>query len=536
MARATTQTDVNEDKPTHVYVSNFSLNDSGSIVYQYSGECATTRFSGCANWNTGDIGTASWGSQYQDNYSLMIDDELTISWSETNSTTRETYNYHWSGGDYGFTNITTDGLAIFSQFCDVNTQSSDSVGGDFWNTTRHRILQSQLKLQTGGKALSKQNNLIRLTGAAGKRRLGDIQLAFPFAFSGWYVLVDYSGTGYGNMPTNMSISNLGSFVGGILYASLPDNVDLDITPSIPNVDYYGFGISANKVQTKQDWQGVVRDEIDSDSGVTIENYQASNGFMNNRTNIQAVYSFYQKMFTERPTQFYWTGLAKLAGAPVYAGLSDAEYLRRGLITSGFLDVIDGFDIAADILSSKAAQFQTNLIGMNIAVYSDLSWQFEAYRKIGLSALEEVNAGDPNAFDIGSWRTIDQGIQQNNVTNIQTGNQLLLQREQQRILAQGYIDLGNLFPVTTSVMSILAQNPVLGGPRFSLLEPSGNIANFSDRWDWITRTYTSSVNTGMLPLWLHESPSVRLQDVGQSLLSRAQSGYSLAYAYFGLTIY
>jgi len=97
-------------------------------------------------------------------------------------------------------------------------------------------------------------------------------------------------------------------------------------------------------------------------------------------------------------------------------------------------------------------------------------------------------------------------------------------------------LTNNFPGTISVMSILAKNPVLGGPSFSTMEPSGDLANYPDRWDWVSRSYTNIGNTGIFPLWLHESASTRLLDVQQSLLYRAQNDFSLAYEYFGLTIY
>jgi len=39
-------------------------------------------------------------------------------------------------------------------------------------------------------------------------------------------------------------------------------------------------------------------------------------------------------------------------------------------------------------------------------------------------------------------------------------------------------LTNNFPGTISVMSILAKNPVLGGPSFSTMEPSGELNNWA----------------------------------------------------------
>ena len=81
------------------------------------------------------------------------------------------------------------------------------------------------------------------------------------------------------------------------------------------------------VKDKLYWQNMVQSEIDADSSVVIENHLAANSFLNNRTNIRAVYKFYEKLYTEQPLEIYWPGLATLAGAPVYAGLSDAENSR-----------------------------------------------------------------------------------------------------------------------------------------------------------------------------------------------------------------
>ncbi|MDD5140059.1 MAG: hypothetical protein PHY43_07375 [Verrucomicrobiales bacterium] len=289
--------------------------------------------------------------------------------------------------------------------------------------------------------------------------------------------------------------------------------------------------------SKTNWQQEVRNEIYFDTGgtVAIENYLAGNGFMNNRTNMMGVYSFYEKLFTNRPTQFYWAGLAKLAGAPVYAGLSDAEYVKQGLFVAGFL-APNGANIPFQILSPKAGQFQQILIGMNIDIYSDLAWQFEAYRMGGLCALEDIAIapGSGGLLDIEAWQFIDQGVRQNDSSLVQKGNRQLLQREQRDILKKGYADLSNLFPGTTPLMSVLAENPVPGGPSFSALEPGGNIANYLYRWDWITRSGTGVSDSGMWPLWLSVSQSTRLQWVAQPLQARA-ADYSEAVRLLNLPV-
>lgn len=159
--------------------------------------------------------------------------------------------------------------------------------------------------------------------------------------------------------------------------------------------------------------------------------------------------------------------------------------------------------------------------MSIDVYSDVAWQFEAYRSGGLQALENVNTVDDKALNIKAWRILDDGIRNNNNDEIQTGNTLIAQREQFVVLKPGYIALGNMLGITT-LMSDLAQNPIFNGPSFSTMEPGQNIADYAYRWDWISRSYTSDTNTGIIPLWFqHESAEERMADVQMPLMYRAQ---------------
>jgi hypothetical protein len=115
----------------------------------------------------------------------------------------------------------------------------------------------------------------------------------------------------------------------------------------------------------------------------------------------------------------------------------------------------------------------------------------------------------------AWGEIDQGIQTENSSLIQQGNQDLLQREQQQVLASGYTTLSSEVPNATIVMSILAKNPVPSGPDFTTLEPDGNIANYPDRWDWITHS-----GNGMWPLWIGTPLDTQLEWVEVPLTTYA----------------
>ncbi|HEY3762622.1 MAG TPA: hypothetical protein VGN23_12825 [Verrucomicrobiae bacterium] len=165
------------------------------------------------------------------------------------------------------------------------------------------------------------------------------------------------------------------------------------------------------------------------------------------------------------------------------------------------------------------EFQETLIGMNIAILNDLAWQFEAYKYGGLQAIQTAYAtgtSDLDADATNAWGEIDQGIKTDDPTLIQDGNQRLLQREQQQILAIGYSILSEI-PFATTLMSYLAQNPVPDGPSFESLEPSGNIADYDSRWDWITHS-----GDGMWWLWLATGQNTQLEWVGTPLKARANS--------------
>src|SRR5207253_1700659 len=169
-------------------------------------------------------------------------------------------------------------------------------------------------------------------------------------------------------------------------------------------------------------------------------------------------------------------------------------------------------------------------------YNDVAWQFEAYKNGGLTNLETIAAipANQDQLDIDAWRKIDQGIQDNDADLIQEGNIQIARWEQNVVLAQGYVDLGNL-PGITPLMSVFAQNPIFGGPDFFSLEPFGDIADFIDRWDWVSRSYSSISDTGVIPLWFHETAASRMNDVQMPMLYRAQL-FSYVYRWTSLTIY
>jgi len=275
--------------------------------------------------------------------------------------------------------------------------------------------------------------------------------------------------------------------------------------------------------SKEKWQKAVRDEIYLDSyttssgsamngsstqGVDTDQYAVANDFLPNRPYIYSVYEYYAKLHRDEPGKFLWAGLAKQAGAPVYAGLSDAQNGRTGIAIATF-GIID---------NQTLKTIQDILIQANIDIYNDLSYQFVAYRTGGIDSIEYLAQTQGIEVDsLAAWQKIDNG------NDVSEGNQGLLEREQSIILEQTYIDLDDLADGKVSWMfSLLAKNPVPSGPDFQDVVPSGNIAAFDDRWQWIT-----NAGNGMWPLWMGKSEAQRLQFANRVLTSYADTFNLLA---------
>ena len=155
--------------------------------------------------------------------------------------------------------------------------------------------------------------------------------------------------------------------------------------------------------------------------------------------------------------------------------------------------------------------------MNLNIFQDLAWQFEAYRNGGLAAIQtayEAGNSGLDQFANDAWGKIDSGIQTSDPNLIKQGNRDLLQREQKQVLDDGYRKLNGLVGATT-LMSILAKNPVEYGRDFAALEPGSDITFYPSRWDWITQP-----TNGMWPLWLDEFPAGQLYYVSIPLKTRA----------------
>jgi hypothetical protein len=274
--------------------------------------------------------------------------------------------------------------------------------------------------------------------------------------------------------------------------------------------------------TNAQWLAVVRDEIYLDSftsssgagkngfnntGIDMNQYVVANDFLPNRPYIYSVYEYYAKLHDKERDKFLWAGLAKLAGGPVYAGMSDAQYGKEGAaIPRG----------AGIIVSTALQNIQDLLIDANINIYNDLAYQFVAFRTGGIKSmkyLKDQGTIDGPVYD--AWKQLDED------GDVSSANQTLLQREQRDILRITYLNLDAMLDGWVSWMfSILTNNPIPGGPSFQTVIPNGNIAIYNDRWAWIT-----DAQQGMWPLWMSKPNTQRQSLANQNLRSNA-AGFSL----------
>ncbi len=96
----------------------------------------------------------------------------------------------------------------------------------------------------------------------------------------------------------------------------------------------------------------------------------------------------------------WAGLAKLAGGPVYGGVSDASYPPETLYATLPGDVL--------IVDTGLDELRTTLMEMAEAVYKDISWQFRAHEASGLYALRHAAEGQNGieVINLPVWEALD----------------------------------------------------------------------------------------------------------------------------------
>jgi len=264
LANAAIQNQANPDKPSRLYVETdtqgFNYNGNGISYDYYNGaHILVGTASGVQNynhtWTDGAGGGGSWSSDHTD--STISDNPLytgsdhyhvdgQFSWAPTDwptltncteTLTGDTWLLGWADIDVGLDPWQSDQVPLIQmEHCQIKDTKSTWTGtNNYSHYDFKRTAQTKMKLQTGGKALSKQQNLFVVSGSATA------------------ILANFAIPPFVNLPTqpisaqSVVIGSLGSLGSdGNRYVALPDNASPDVTPSVAGQKFYTFNVSAQK--------------------------------------------------------------------------------------------------------------------------------------------------------------------------------------------------------------------------------------------------------------------------------------------------
>jgi hypothetical protein len=246
-SNASTQVALNQDKPSFVEVVSSKWSQTGrwldsplQATWEYNGNWSVINGGGITNRD--GLGGAM-GNGYDSG--VVID-------LSTNDTVTGGYSF-WGTNDCGAsgnisgTNALTgddlDDLHMVSQCKGAITSGADVTLGCEWPSNAYLPVLYEndtadctVILHTGGRAKSQLQNLFGYTASA-------VQITGP---------CDYWGLWEGSIPvppTSITIPGVGPLdTNGVAYGLLPDNADIDITPSTP-FPYYSFSVGATKYKS-----------------------------------------------------------------------------------------------------------------------------------------------------------------------------------------------------------------------------------------------------------------------------------------------
>ncbi|MGP3966821.1 DUF2515 family protein [Streptomyces sp. 6N223] len=263
-------------------------------------------------------------------------------------------------------------------------------------------------------------------------------------------------------------------------------------------------------------------------GIDPAAWDTGKGLSHNDDRIRRVYEYYADLFLRHP-ELQWAGMAKLAGSLVYAGMQDLHVLR-GLTGDERLKFLaeaapgmpPGMALAlANAGEAELEYYEDTFVDMQKQIFMDLGWQHAAYDRGGIDEMRRLAAeGRLPADQLTAWENIASG----DPARIQEGNVALLRREQETILQDDYDEMQRrpLGDAVTYMLGATSESPVSGGRpfrevvndvhvdlpdqvrvpvpalpgsggididtpdeiRFDSPLPTGNIADFDSRWQWI----------------------------------------------------
>lgn len=260
--------------------------------------------------------------------------------------------------------------------------------------------------------------------------------------------------------------------------------------------------------------------IDKDVDVRITPH-TSRGFANNISILSEYYDFYEQMWYQDPGQpkiYDWAGLARVVGAQVISGLSDSEYGRLGgaILTPGVFTAVDKLAMHP---------FQNALMGGGKDIFDDVGWQHMAHRYSGYYALDHVNTKS-QGFDLTNelleaWFSLTKADQNSDASLIPGASLKIAFYEQNTVIVPAYADIAVIgFGKLDLLMSLLAENPVEGGAKFTEVtgSPFNLLSNTAMRWEWVTAGLDGQTNQkiGVIKAWQNRSLFQQANEVSEHL--------------------
>ena len=258
------------------------------------------------------------------------------------------------------------------------------------------------------------------------------------------------------------------------------------------------------------------------AGIDLSQWDPSRGAGALSDIIKRVYTYYGNLFVDHP-YLLWAGMANMVGPSFAAGFFDLGLFRRvAQVLSGKPGVPFDMSAIANISDHELRFFETTFLRMQRDIFYDQAMMHEAYLDGGLVSIEELRAaGLIDSRTAQAWAQIDEGRRTDNTCLLQSGNALLLRREQEDIIQDNYqrmYDRPVTGPAFTYLMTALGEpsvpearsfadwrplwvsvetpgpenipfvgwdNPLQGEVKVRTPLPDGNIAHFTDRWELIS---------------------------------------------------
>gem|GEM_PF-6195911 len=266
----------------------------------------------------------------------------------------------------------------------------------------------------------------------------------------------------------------------------------------------------------------------------IDAWDPDAGLLANDANVQAVYAFYGQLWSG-DHDLQWAGMANLVGPLFYAGWQDL-YVVRNLVDGGdrlkyltqmlglpqlpgiaysAADIVQDFTpmgVLADLSGEELEWFEHTFLSMQKQIFDDMAWKHSAYSLGGIELMRDLSDhGELSPSELAPFEDIASGVPD----RVRAANRALLYREQHDIIQNDYDEMrGHHGPVGdafTEALTWTANNPIEGGDSYRddhhhdleipipvgpigliyqphvsvpIGVPSGNVADFEDRWKWI----------------------------------------------------